>query len=440
VRRPLTRYVAVGDGDVAYQVTGTGPDLLFCYGLGSHLELNRQVPDVAEFFDRLSSLFRLIVLDRRGTGASDGLPRNAVPTLEEWTEDVAAVLDASGSEHAAILATLDMGPIAVLYTAMHPERVRALILINTFARFLAADDFPIGATQEEVDLLVEALAEGWGTEEFLATANPSADAEFLHLTAQVTRASATPRTAAAQWRQMLLHDVREVLPLIQVPTLVLNVQDQPLTPVTHGRYLAEHINGAGYVELPGGDLSWTRSNYRVIDEVAEFLTGERPPVEIDRILATVLFTDIVGSTERATSLGDRRWHQLLDAHDRVVREQLTRHRGREINTTGDGFVATFDGPARAIRCAHDVIDAARDVGLPLRAGLHTGECEVRGDDIGGVAVHIASRVASLAGAGEVWVSQTVKDLVMGSGIEFDERGAHELRGVPGSWQLFTLGC
>ena len=436
---PQTRYVAVGDADVAYQVLGDGPlDLLFCYGLGSHIELNWQVPVIAEFLDRLASSFRLIIFDRRGTGASDGVPRNAVPTLEEWTEDMAAVLDATRSSRTAILATIDTGPIAILYTAMHPERVHALILLNTAARFLEADDYPIGASTEAVDAMVAEVAASWGTPEFLAFANPSADPEFLHLTAKVLRASATPRTAAAQYNNVLRNDVRQALSLIQVPTLVLQVKEQPLSPVEHGRYLAEHIEGATLVELPGGDLSFTPANHVIADEVAEFLTGERPVIEVERILTTVLFTDIVGSTERAASLGDRQWRSLLDAHDRAVREQLRRFRGQELNTTGDGFVASFDGPARAIRCAQAVIGAAGKLGIELRAGLHTGECEVRGGDLGGLAVHIAARVGSLAAPREVLVSGTVKDLVVGSGIEFAERGDNTLKGVPGSWKLFAV--
>lgn len=438
--RPETQYVAVGDADVAYQILGDGPlDLLFCYGLGSHIEFNWQVPVVAEFLDRLASSFRLIIFDRRGTGASDGVPRNAVPTLEDWTEDMAAVLDAAGSRRTAILAAVDTGQIAILYAAMHPERIRALVLLNTGARYVGADDYPIGASPEALDALVKMVEATWGTPEFVAMANPSAaDSEFLHLTSQVLRASATPRTAAAQFNNIARNDVREVLPLIQVPTLVLHVKEQPIAPVDLGRYLAEHIDGATFVELPGGDLSFTPANHVVVDEVVGFVTGERPVIDVERILATVLFTDIVASTERAASLGDLRWRSLLDAHDRAVREELRRFRGQELNTTGDGFVASFDGPARAIRCAQAIVKAGGKLGVELRAGLHTGECEVRGDDLGGLAVHIAARVSSLATPGEVLVSRTVKDLVVGSGIEFAERGEHALKGVPASWTLFAV--
>ena len=436
--RPQTKYVAVGDADVAYQVLGDGPvDLLFCYGLGSHIEYNWLVPTVAAFLNRLASFSRLVMFDRRGTGASDGVPRNAVPTLEDWTEDIAAVLDETGCDRAAILATLDTGPIAILYAAMHPERVSALALLTTAARRIEADDYSSGASSEDIDALVELIAAMWGTPEFVSAANPSADAEFLELTAQVLRASATPRTAAAQFNSVLRNDVRDALHLIRVPTLVLNVKGQPLAPVDHGHYLAEHIDGATFVELPGADLSFTPANLVVADEVAEFVTGERPVIEVDRILTTVLFTDIVSSTERAASLGDKRWRTLLDAHDRMARDLLRLFRGREINTTGDGFVVSFDGPARAIRCAQTAIERARKLGIELRTGLHTGECEVRGDDLGGLAVHVAARVCSLASPGEVLVSATVKDLVAGSGIEFEDRGERELKGVPGKWKLFA---
>ena len=435
--QPETQYVEVGDADVAYQVLGSGPDLLFCYGIGSHIEFNWQIPLVASFFDRLASVFRLIVFDRRGTGASDGVPRGSVPTLEEWTEDIAAVLDATGAEQAGLLSTLETGPIAVLYAAMHPERVRGLVLMNTFARYVGAEDYPIGVPEEVVDLLVDVIATSWGTIELLSGANPSADREFLERTAPVTRASATPHTAAAQYRYMLRHDVRHVLPLIAAPTLVLHVAEQPFIPLTHGQYLAEHIDGARLVVLPGGDLSWTAANQVVADEVAEFLTGERPEVEIDRVLATVLFTDIVESTSRAAELGDKRWRELLEPHHAAVRAQLARYGGMEIRSTGDGFFATFDGPARAIACAHGALAAVADLGLEIRAGIHTGEVELIDNRVEGIAVHIGARVAAEARACEVLVSSIVRDLAAGSGVDFEDRGEHELRGVPGKHRLFA---
>jgi class 3 adenylate cyclase len=440
---PKTMYVAVGDADVAYQIVGEGPfDLLYFYGLGSHIEVFWGVPEFAEFLRRLASFSRLIFFDRRGTGASDGVPRNAIPTWEEWTEDVTAVLDAARSERAVILAAIDAGPIAVLFAAMHPERVSALVLLNTSARYLVDEDYSAGASLDEVDALVKLLGAGWGTIELTSFANPSMadDVEYLQATARMARVAATPRTAAAQYDYILRSlDVRQALPLLQVPTLVLHSEASPIVPIEHGRYLAEHIDGAAFVELPGGDIfAVTPNNYVVAVEVAEFLTGERPAVEIERLLTTMLFTDIVGSTQRAASLGDERWRSLLDAHDRTVRDQLRRHRGKEIETSGDGFFASFDGPARAIRCAQSIVEAIGTLGIQLRAGLHTGECEVRGEHLGGLAVHIAARVGALAGPGEVLVSGTVKDLVVGSGIEFTTRGEHELKGVPGTWKLFAV--
>jgi class 3 adenylate cyclase len=438
---PETRYVAVGDADVAYQVVGDGPlDLLLCYGLGGHVDLFWTDVWSARPLTQLASFSRLILFDRRGTGASDPVARNAMPTWEELTADMEAVLGAVGSKTAAIVATLDTGPIAILFAAMHPERVRALVLRNTTARFLEADDYPIGMPSPVADAVVETLATMWGTEEFSRLTNPShADnPEYTRWQAMMNRASATPRTVAAQY-EYLFHnlDVRHVLPLIQAPTLILHVEDSPLFSIEYGRYLAEHIAGATLIEVPGSDLGEPDDETNAL--VIEFLTGDRPEIEVDRILTTVLFTDIVGSTERAATIGDKKWRNLLDAHDHAVRGQLHRFRGREINTTGDGFVASFDGPARAIRCARAIGEATTNLGVQLRQGLHTGECEVRGDDLGGLAVHVAARVAALASAGEIMASSMVKELVAGSGIEFDDRGEYELKGVPGTWRLFAVG-
>lgn len=440
---PTTRYVAIGDADVAYQVVGDADtDLLYCYGLGAHLDMPWEEPRAAAFMQRLAAFTRLIIFDRRGTGASDGVPRNAIPTWEEWTEDLLVVLDAAESERAAIFATLDAGPIALLFAAAHPERVSALILLTTTARYLIADDYPEGAQPETVDALVEMIETSWGTTDFMRALSPSMaeDSQYLNFVAKMLRASATPRTAAAQYDYLLRSvDVRHALPLVQAPTLVLHPLENPLVPVAHGHYLANNIPGATFVALPGGDTGISLGNHdHIADEVAEFLTGERLAVEAERILATVLFTDIVGSTERVASLGDRRWGSLLDLHDGAVRNELRRFRGKEIKTTGDGFLASFDGPARAIRCARAIEESTAELGIELRAGLHTGECDIRGDDLGGLAVHIAARVGALAAAGEVLVSGTVKDLVVGSGIEFTERGEHQLKGVPGTWRLFAM--
>jgi class 3 adenylate cyclase len=436
---PDTSYVAIGDSDVAYKVLGDGPlDLLYCYGLGSHVELLLEIPGVADHLTKLAGFSRLIIFDRRGSGASDGVALSALPTWEEWTEDILAVMDGAGSKRAAIVATGDAGPTAIVFSAMHPEMVASLVLVNTSARYLVANDYPIGASPKEVEAIVGLIATEWGSPNMARITSPSLsdEPENIRLRSMVLRSSATPRSAAAQTDYILRNvDVRHALPLIQAPTLVLHVTENPLVPATHGRYIAEHIEGARFIELSGTDFGFTP--FMVSDEVTEFLTGERPVVEVERILTTVLFTDIVGSTAQAASLGDKRWRSLLDGHDKTVREQLRRFRGHEINTTGDGFVASFDGPARAIRCAQGIIEATGRLGVRLRAGLHTGECEVRGDDLGGLAVHIAARVGALASPAEVLVSGTVKDLVAGSGIVFVDRGEHELKGVPGSWRLFA---
>ena len=438
---PETRYVTVGNADVAYQVIGDGDiDLLYCYGLGSHLEMFWEVPESTEYLSRLASFSRLVFFDRRGTGASDGIDRNAIPTWEEWTEDLMAVLDAAGSERAAILASLDAGPIAIMFAAMHPERVSALILVTTSARYSFAEDYPVGLTPEDVETMIAFLRDTWGSLDMARMTNPSLppDSKLVKQLARVIRCSATPRTAAAQFDVIFRNDARQALPLVQAPTLVLHARDNVVIPLEHGRFLADNIEGARLVVLAGGDIGLTPATYPIIDEVAEFITGERPIVEFERVLTTILFTDIVGSTETAAALGDGRWRAALDAHDQAVRDQFRRFRGREVNTTGDGFVAAFDGPARALRSARAIIEATASTGLELRIGLHTGECEVRGEDLGGLSVHIAARVAALADPGEILVSGTVKDLVIGSEIEFVDRGERELKGVPGTWKLFAI--
>jgi pimeloyl-ACP methyl ester carboxylesterase len=346
VDRPQTRYVDVGGTEVAYQVAGEGPaDVLYVAGFG-HVDFLWDDPMWVEFLERLASFSRLILFDRRGTGASDAMSGGTMATWEEWTDDVRAVLDAAGSERAIVLAENDGGPTGLLFTAMQPERVNALILANTSARRLMADDYPMGIEPDRVDDLVETTRVAWGTPDLVPMAYPSRanDAEFVQWQAKFLRAIATPKNAAAQTRFLIESlDAREALPLIQVPTLVLHTKDNLGYSIEEGRYLADHIKGAKFVELPGADVlvAFSASG---IEEIVEFVTGERPEVEVDRILTTLLFTDIVGSTERAASMGDQAWRSLLDAHDRTVRDHLRRFRGREINTTGDGFLASFDGP------------------------------------------------------------------------------------------------
>jgi class 3 adenylate cyclase len=440
MERPRTRYVEVGGAEVAYQVVGQGPpDVVYVAGF-SHVDLRWEDSVWAAFFERLASFSRLIFFDRRGTGASDAIPETAIPTWEEWADDVGAVLDAAGSERTVVFAENDGGAIGMLFTAMHPDRVSGLILANTTARRLRTADYPFGIAPESLDEVVEAIRAAWGSLDTAAQAYPSRanDPEFRQLGANFMRAFATPKNAAAQIRYMIENlDARDALPLVQVPTLVLRTKDNLFYSSEEVRYVADHIDGAKFTELAGGDLAVFTSS-RAMEEIVEFLTGERPPFEVDRILTTLLFTDIVGSTERAALLGDQQWRSVLDAHDRTVRDQLRRYRGREINTTGDEFLASFDGPARAIRCALAINEAMRPLGLDLHLGLHTGECEVRDDDLGGLAVHIASRIASLSQPGEVLVSGTIRDLVVGSRLEFVDRGEHELRGVPGTWTLFSV--
>jgi class 3 adenylate cyclase len=363
-----------------------------------------------------------------------------MPTWEEWADDVRAVLDAARSERTVVLAENDGGPIGLLFTATHPERVTGLILANATARRLRAEDYPIGVAPEAVDDLVETYRAVWGTPDLVPMLFPSRadDPEFGQWLAKVTRAIATPKKVAAQIRYIVENlDAREALPLIRVPTLVLHTENNLVYSIEEGRYLADHIDGAKFVELPGGDLDVSTS-VGAIEEIAEFVTGERPPVEVDRILTTVLFTDIVASTERAEREGDHRWSELLSAHHKVVRSELHHFRGQEIDTAGDGFLATFDGPARGIRCACAIRDGVEALGLEIRAGLHTGEVELSDGGPRGLAVHIGARVGALAGPGEVLVSRTVADLVVGSGIKLADRGEHRLKGVPGRWHLFAV--
>lgn len=437
--QPETRYVSVDGAEVAYQVVGSGPiDLVYHHGM-CQIDLQWDVAPEAAFNRELAGFSRLILFDRRGTGASGRAPEADTPEWERWGEDLLAVLDAVGSSGASIFAEAEAGATAVLFAAAHPERVHALVLGNTQARTARAEDYPVGMDASEIEAFLQLVDAGWGSPDALSAVFPSlaGDSSVLRALARVCRAAATPRQASALYRYIFTElDVRHVLPLVQPPTLVLCNE---YADSARARYLADHIAGARLVSIPGKDaLFFAGDHDPVMNEVAQFLTGERPPVEVDRVLTTVLFTDIVESTDRAALLGDRRWRALLDAHDQRVREQLGRFRGKEVKTTGDGFLASFDGPARAIRCAQATIEATRPLGIDLRLGLHSGECEIRGDDLGGLAVHIAARVGAMAGPGEVLVSGTVKDLVVGSGISFVDRGAYNLKGVPGTWSLYAV--
>ncbi len=439
---PETRYAKSGDVHIAYQVVGDGPiDLVEVPGWLSHLEHSWEEPRFARYLLRLASFSRLIRFDKRGTGLSDRVADSALPTLEQRMDDVRAVLDAVGSERAALYGVSEGGPMSLLFAATYPERTTALVLCAAYAWRGWSPEYPWGRTEEEAKAFVKATEEDYAGLGDLRQRVPGGvgDARFEQWYSTWRRLSASPGAAAALVRMNAQIDVRAILPTIRVPTLVLHRTGDRVVHVGNGRYLAEHIPGARYVELPGDDHGPPMGDAdALLDQIEEFLTGTRHVAEPDRILATVLFTDIVGSTERAAALGDRRWREVLDAHHAAVRRELDRFRGREVHTAGDSFLATFDGPARAVRCAAAVGQAVRPLGLELRAGVHTGEIELMGDDVGGIAVHIGARVAGEAGPGEVLVSSTVKDLVAGSGLEFDERGARILKGVPGEWRLFAV--
>jgi class 3 adenylate cyclase len=438
--QPQTRYTKSGDLNIAYQVVGEGPlDLVYVPGWISNIELMWQEPAHARLLGRLASFSRLILFDKRGTGLSDPVPPDRLPTLEERMDDVRAVMDAARSERAAIFGSSEGGLMSVLFAATYPERTSALITLAIYAKRLWSPDYPWAPTPEARAAEIELIERTWGGEMDISDLAPSADEAFKRRAVAYLRRSASPGAAVALLRMNSQIDVRDVLPTIRVPTLVLQRVDDRDVNVEEGRWIAAQIPGAKYVELPGDEhLIWAGDVDAVVDEVEEFVTGRRPVHEPDRVLATVLFTDIVGSTEKAHDLGDRRWRELLEQHHDVVRRALERFQGREVDTAGDGFLATFDGPARAIRCACAIRDGLRDVGLEVRSGLHTGECERLGDKVAGVAVHTGARVSALAQPGEVLASSTVKDLVAGSGIEFEDRGVHELKGIPGEWRLYAV--
>lgn len=440
--QPRTQYAKSGRVHIAYQVLGDGPpDLVVVHGWVSHLELLWEQATAARSLRRLASFSRLILFDKRGTGLSDPVPVDQLPTLEQRMDDVRAVMDAAGSERAALMGTSEGGPLNLLFAATHPKRTEALILIASYARLSAASDYPWGTPAEVTDKLLDRIDSEWGTGVMLSVlaASHKNDPEMREWWARYQRQAASPGAAVALLRMAYDTDVRGVLAAIGTPTLILHRTQDPMMPVVHSRYMAQHIRSAKLVELPGQDhLFFVGDADAMLDEIREFLTGTRDPGEPERILATVLFADIVGSTERAAQLGDHRWHELLDGYYEVARRELTRFRGREIDTAGDGFFATFDGPARAVRCARAIATAVRTLGIEVRAGLHTGECEVREEKVGGIAVHIGARVAAMARPGEVLVSNTVKDLVAGSGLAFEERGTHTLKGVPGEWRLFAV--
>jgi class 3 adenylate cyclase len=428
---------------IAYQVVGDGPrDLVWVPGWVSHLEAAWDEPTEARFFTRLASFCRLILFDKRGTGLSDRVPESQLPSLETRMADVLTVCDAAGSERAALFGSSEGAPMCALFAATYPERTTALVLYGGYARRLRSDDYPWGSSPEEHQAFLEEMRTGWGGPVGLDVRAPSMarDARFRENWARYLRLGASPSAVIALSTMNAEIDVRAVLPTIRVPTLVMHRTGDRAIPVEAARYLAEHIPDAKLVELPGEDhLPWVGGAEQVVGEIEHFLTGIRAAPPVDRVLVTVLFTDIVGSTERAAQLGDAAWSDLLHAHNLRVRAELARYGGREVDTAGDGFLATFDGPARAVRCAQAIAEAVRPLGLEIRAGVHTGEVEVVEDDIRGLAVHIGARIAALAGPSEVLASRTVKDLVVGSGLEFEDRGTHRLKGVPDEWQVFAAG-
>ncbi len=439
---PETRYAKSGDVSVAYQVTGEGPvDFVWAPGTVSHLDLDWDPDDPRlPVIERLGTFTRLIRFDKRGTGLSDR-PAN-VATLEERTDDIRAVMDAAGSERAFLFGVSEGANMACLFAATYPERTLGLLIWGGQARWIATEDYPWGLTRAEAEAEIAELRERGVTEAYItgAGAGHPADREReLRWLLRYFRAGASPAALAALEEMNMDVDVRDVLPNIRVPTLVMNRTGDPVADVEAARDMAARVAGATFVEFPGDSHSMGLPDAEpVIAEIQAFVTGERPAPPSDRVLATVLFTDIVGSTQRALELGDAAWSELLSSHHAVVRRQLQHHRGREVDTSGDGFLATFDGPARAIRCAAAIRDELRGLGIQIRAGLHTGECELVEDKVRGIAVHIGARVMATAGAGEVLVSSTVKDLVAGSGIGFESRGAHALKGIPDEWHLYEV--
>jgi class 3 adenylate cyclase/esterase/lipase len=434
--QPVTRYAKSGDVHVAYQVFGDGPlDLVFAPLFVSNIELYWDQPNWARWLQRLGSYARVAMFDKRGTGCSDRI--NELPSLEQRMDDLRAVMDAAGMRQAALLGVSEGGPLTALFAATYPDRCRALVLYGSFAKF--SSWFP---TEEALQQFLGYIDQAWGSGASLPFFAPSFanDAPTQQWWGRFERLGASPAGVTALMRMNSRIDISNIVSSIRVPTLVIHRTEDVTINVEGGRYLAQNIPGARYLELPGKDHPpWIGDNAdEIADVIEEFLTGSRAPVDVDRVLATVLFTDIVGSTEKAAELGDRRWRDLLEHHHATIRRNLARFRGREVKTTGDGILATFDGPARGVRCACAITEEIRPLGIEVRAGLHTGECEIIGDDVGGIAVHIGARVASLAGGSEVLVSSTVKDLVAGSGLRFGDRGNRSLKGVPGEWHIFAV--
>ena len=440
---PETRYANVGDSEVAYQVFGDGPDLVVSLGLAvSHIDHLWEQPEFDRLLRRLGSFSRVLIFDRRGMGASGRLG-DTDPSWEHWMDDLNAVIAAAGMDRPSLMAANDAGAMAMLFAATHPQRVSSLVLTCACARITTAPGYPFGVPPEQMDAFIAMIGEHWGREAGQMTewfaADRAGDPGFRKWFARLQRAAMTPRQVAEIYPVVLGIDARDALALIQAPTLVAYVPGDQLVPPQHGVYLGEHIAGARLLPLEGiSGLGWLNQQDAYLSAIEEHVTGRLGPVEPDRVLATVLFTDIVGSTERAAELGDRRWRELLDRHDELAGRAVTQFGGRLVKSTGDGILATFDGPARAVRAAASLGEQLKIAGLRIRSGLHAGEVELRGTDVGGMAIHIAARVMSLAQPGEILVSAMVKGLVAGSGLAFEDRGTHTLKGVPDEWSLHAV--
>jgi class 3 adenylate cyclase len=438
---PETHYTRSADGtNLAYQIGGDGPlDLLFLHRHQA-LDLLSDDPGFVRVRRRLGTFCRIVWFEARGMGASEGDPKDSGPG-EIFDADLTAVLDAVGFERAAMVAVAASGGRAIHFSFTHPERVSALVLVNGYAHYVREEDYPWGLPRQTLDRFVAATKQTWGTGAAVEFIAPSrvADERFLAWYARSARVHSGPDQMAEVVRAEWEDDLRPLLPYVSVPTLVLHREGNPFIRLGAGRYLAEHIPKAKFVVLPGDDhLFYVGDTDALVDEIEEFLTGARSGAEGEVALAAVLFTDIVASTEHQARVGPREWSRLTDHHDAMVRAALSRHRGHEVKTIGDGFLVTFDATGRALRCAADILDRAKDIGLELRAGVHTGEVEVRGDDVAGLAVTIAKRVCDLAGPGQVLVSEMVKGHMVGAGVDFNDQGEHELKGVPGTWRLFSV--
>jgi class 3 adenylate cyclase len=440
---PRTRYTKSGDVNIAYQVVGEGPtDLVYVPGFVSNIDVIWEDPDAADFLNSLAEFSRLIVFDKRGTGMSDAVALDRLPMLEERMDDVRAVMDTVGSERATLLGHSEGGNMSILFAATYPDRCDGLILVACYATRVWSEAYPWAPTSEERALNIAETETTWGDPEHIPSwmaPSRQGDRAFKEWLARYFRLGASPAAAANLLRMNTMIDTAAVLPAVRVPTLCIYRTEDEDVSVDEGRWIASRIPNSQFVELPGKDHFISAGDYGpLVDEIREFVTGQRAPIDTRRVLATVLFTDIVGSTEMAVDLGDHAWSDRLQRHHRMVREELRRHRGTEVDTAGDSFLATFDGPARAIGAARAICARIRSLGLEVRAGVHTGEIEMLDDDVAGLAVHIGARIAAMAGPGEILVSRTVKDLVAGSGIDFNDHGTHRLKGVPDEWQVFAV--